>query len=80
MKSLWKSLWMVCALAGVLAGAVGCGPQQAFCPNTGTKGGVCPIVGDDAQAPPGVDADNGCPTGQHFVINPVTLVGSCVPD
>jgi hypothetical protein len=69
MKSLWKSLWMVCALAGALTVAAGCGPQQAYCPNTGNAQGVCPIQGDDAQVK-GVDAQTQqCPTGYQFLPN-----------
>jgi hypothetical protein len=79
MKSFWKSLWVVCALAGALTGATGCGPGQAYCPNSGNAQGGCLLAGDDAQAQ-GVDASSGCPAGQHFVIDPVTFVGSCVAD
>jgi hypothetical protein len=67
MKSLWKSFWMVCALAGALTAAVGCGPAKAFCPNTGTdKTGTCPIQGDDASTQ-GPDAQNvQCPPGETY--------------
>jgi hypothetical protein len=81
MKSLWKSLWMVCALAGALTAAVGCGPAKAFCPNTGTDNmGTCPIEGDDAQAQ-GVDGQTlTCPAGQHAGVNPTTFVFECLPN
>ena len=66
MKSFWKSLWVVGALAGALTGAMGCGPQQEYCPNTGTNGGTCPSQGDDAQAQ-GQDAQNPqCPAGETY--------------
>jgi hypothetical protein len=77
MKSFWKSLWVVCALAGALTGATGCGPGQAYCPNTGNAQGGCLLAGDDAQAPNGMDTSV-CPAGEMFVIDPVTLKGSCV--
>jgi hypothetical protein len=80
MKSLWKSLWMGCALFGVLAGAAGCGPQQAFCPNTGNSQGVCPILGDDGG---GImqDADNTlvCPDGSMPGFNSA-LMYVCIPN
>jgi len=41
-----KSLWILFGLSAALAIASSCGPQQAYCPNTG-KNGVCPILGDD---------------------------------
>jgi hypothetical protein len=69
MKSFWKSLWVICALAGALTGATGCGPGQQYCPNTGNTQGACPIQGDDAQAPSGIDAA-ACPPGQKFEMLP----------
>lgn len=82
MKSLWKLLGLVGALSAVItiAVAAGCGPQQAFCPNTGTSG-ICPIQGDDAQAMPGVDAEGmGCDAGSSLGIDPVTHMLTCIPN
>ncbi|HEY6475633.1 MAG TPA: hypothetical protein VI456_03575, partial [Polyangia bacterium] len=68
-----KSLLSVLALAAALGLSAGCGPQEAFCPNTSAKdaGGVCPINGDDASMP-GMDmgGGNSCPTGQGLGENP----------
>jgi hypothetical protein len=60
-----KSLLSVLALSAALGFAAGCGPQDAFCPNTSAldAGGVCPINGDDAQ-PQGDMANSNCPMGQ----------------
>jgi hypothetical protein len=79
MKSFWKSLWVVCALAGALTGATGCGPGQAYCPNTGNAQGGCLLAGDDAQAPT-QEAGAVCPPGEKPGIDPVTLKSTCVPD
>jgi hypothetical protein len=82
MKSLWKLLGLAGVLSAVLTigVAAGCGPQQAFCPNTG-NGGVCPIEGDDAQAMPGVDAQGlACDAGSSPGIDPVTHVFTCIPN
>lgn len=80
MKSLWKSLWMVCALAGALTVAAGCGPQQAYCPNTGVNGGSsCPIAGNDAQTQQ-QEAGSACPAGEKPGIDPTTHMLICVPD
>jgi hypothetical protein len=69
MKSLWKSLWLVCALSGALVGAAGCGPEQAYCPNTGTNG-VCPILGDDASMSNGGSGGSiTCDAGFQFLPN-----------
>jgi hypothetical protein len=78
MKSLWKSLWMGCALLGLLAGAVGCGPQRAFCPNIG-NGGVCPIEGDDAH-PMGGNSGGSitCDAGFIYVLGSNNMF-SCQP-
>ena len=66
-----KSLFSVLALAVALGFSAGCGPQEAFCPNTGVDGGpVCPINGDDASMT-GKDMNtNICPPGQHLGDNP----------
>ena len=78
-----KSLWMLCVLVAGLGLAAGCGPQEAFCPETG-KNGVCPIKGDlDAHVR---QMDSGgptslCPAGQHISQNPDgNIIGICVPD
>ena len=63
-----KSLLSVLALCAALGFAAGCGPQEAFCPNSDGKGGVCPIIGDDASMP-GMDM-KGCPMGQYLGDNP----------
>jgi hypothetical protein len=68
-KSLRQPLWIICALSGALAALTGCGPQQAFCPTTGTND-VCPIQGDDAKAPPPEDAGSICPGGGQAHANP----------
>lgn len=80
MKSLWKSLGMVCALAGVLTAAVGCGPAKAFCPNTGTDNtGTCPILGDDGSTQ-GVDSQvMQCPPGQSLQFNSMNQL-VCLPN
>jgi hypothetical protein len=60
------------SLLGALGLAAGCGPQEAFCPNTGVDGGpVCPINGDDGMVPT-MDMGGGmiCPTGQQLGDNP----------
>jgi len=68
-----KSLWMLCVLGLGLALGASCGPQQEFCPNTGsTMGGKCPINADDGgprQFDSGTGATQGnlCPPGQHGV-------------
>ena len=78
-----KSLWMLCVLALGLALGAGCGPQQEFCPTTGsTMGGKCPIVGDE-QHPQNTDAGDMsvCPKGTHIEANPDgNIVGICVPN
>jgi hypothetical protein len=62
-----KWLLSVFALSAALGFAAGCGPQEAFCPNTSASdaGGVCPIYGDDAMAQ-GKDMTTGCPMGQFL--------------
>ena len=78
MKSFWKSLWVVCALAGALTGATGCGPGQAYCPNTGNAQGGCLLAGDDAQAQQ-QEAGSPCPAGEKPGIDPNTHMLICVP-
>ena len=76
-----KSLWILFVLSGALAIGASCGPQQAFCPNTGNNG-VCPIVGDDAAPIQGTGGSTGpaCPTGQQLMTNPDGNAGLiCVP-
>jgi hypothetical protein len=63
-----KSLLSVLALSAVLGFAAGCGPQEAFCPNSDGAGGVCPIIGDDASMQ-GMDM-KGCPAGQYLGDDP----------
>jgi hypothetical protein len=67
-----KSLLSVLALAATLGLAAGCGPQEAFCPNTGVDGGpVCPINGDDAPVQTmDMGGTNICGSGQHLGDNP----------
>jgi hypothetical protein len=78
MKSLWKSLWMVCALAGALTAAAGCGPQQAYCPNTGVNGGSsCPIAGNDAQTQGQDAASMQCPAGETYGVLPDGIHFGC---
>jgi hypothetical protein len=63
-----RSFLSLLALAGAFGLAAGCGPQEAFCPNTGVDGGpVCPVNGDDAMLPT-MDMGSGslCPSGQYF--------------
>jgi hypothetical protein len=76
-----KSLWMLCVLAGGLALGTGCGPQEEFCPTSGSNmGGKCPIIGDDARNNV-IDGGPGslCPTGEHIEPNPDgNIVGICV--
>jgi hypothetical protein len=78
-----KSLWMLCVLSLGLALGAACGPQEEFCPNTGsTMGGKCPIVGDEMRV---VNTDGGstslCPQGQHLTTNPDgNVLGICVPN
>ena len=81
MKSLWRSLCIALALSCVVTIMVsaGCGPAKAFCPNTSpNKNGVCPILGDDGGGIQQDTSSGGCPAGEHYVIDPVTFVGSCV--
>jgi hypothetical protein len=79
MKSFWKSLWVVCALAGALTGATGCGPGQAYCPNTGNAQGGCLLAGDDAQAQ-GQDAQGlQCPPGESPGFNSANQL-VCLPN
>ena len=77
MKSFWKSLWVVCALAGALTGATGCGPGQAYCPNTGNSQGGCLLAGDDASSTnpdaQGVD----CPPGETYGVLPDGIHFGC---
>jgi hypothetical protein len=54
-----KSLLSVLALSAALGFVVGCGPQDAFCPNTSDAGGVCPINGDDVIVRP-MDMGGNC--------------------
>jgi len=80
-----KSLLSVLALSAALGLAAGCGPQNAFCPNTSAKdaGGVCPINGDDASMNMDMPNGNTCPSGQHLGENPDgNLAGGliCVPN
>jgi hypothetical protein len=66
-----KSLLSVLALSAALGFAAGCGPQDAFCPNTSAHdaGGVCPINGDDVMVRPtdmgGSCGGNTCGTGEY---------------
>jgi hypothetical protein len=68
-----KSLWMLCVLGLGLSLAGACGPQEQFCPNTGSNmNGKCPILGDDAMARQfdsgaGNSTGNLCPVGEHGV-------------
>jgi hypothetical protein len=66
-----KSLLSVLALSATLGLVAGCGPQDAFCPNTSDAGGVCPINGDDAIITP-MDMKGGglCGSGQYLGDNP----------
>ena len=76
-----KSLWILFALSAGLAIAASCGPQQAYCPNTG-KNGVCPITGDEAGVSNGTGGNggtNGCPAGQQLEPNPDGGGLICVP-
>jgi hypothetical protein len=78
-----KSLWMLCVLALGLAFGAACGPQQEFCPNTGSMmHGKCPIVGDEYHP---TNTDSGsqslCPSNQHLEPNPDgNVIGICVPN
>ncbi len=76
-----KWLWMLCVLSLGLTLAVGCGPQEEFCPISGsTMGGKCPIVGDE-QHPQNMDGGSTslCPDGTHLEPNPDgNIVGICV--
>jgi hypothetical protein len=78
-----KSVWMLCVLALGLAFSAACGPQEKFCPNTGSMmGGKCPIVGDE-QHPQNMDGgDNSiCPKGTTLEPNPDgNIIGICVPN
>ena len=77
-----KSLLSVLALAATLGLAAGCGPQEAFCPNTGVDGGpVCPINGDDAAIPTmDMGGTSLCQNGYQAVIDPTADAGyRCVP-
>ena len=78
-----KSLWMLCVLAVGLALGAGCGPQEEFCPISGsTMGGKCPIVGDE-QHPQNTDGGGNnplCPPGTKLMANPDgNINGICVP-
>jgi hypothetical protein len=66
-----KSLLSVLTLSAALGLSAGCGPQEAFCPNSGIDGGpVCPIVGDDAIIPT-MDMSSGlCGSGEFLGDNP----------
>ncbi|HLK89413.1 MAG TPA: hypothetical protein VKZ18_05950 [Polyangia bacterium] len=66
-----RSFLSLLLLSSALALGAGCGPKEAFCPNVGADaGGVCPIFGDDAQAPiQDTGTNNPCPGG-GFVENP----------
>jgi hypothetical protein len=66
-----KSFLSVLALCAALGLAAGCGPQNAFCPNTSAKdaGGVCPINGDDVMVQV-MDMASGCPVGQYLGDDP----------
>ena len=75
---------MLCVLAVGLALGAACGPQQEFCPNTGSMmGGKCPIIGDEYH-PPNMDGGSTsvCPIpGTHLTTNPDgNVLGICVPD
>jgi hypothetical protein len=76
MKSLWKSLWVICALAGALTGAMGCGPGQAFCPNIGSNG-TCPIQGDDASSTNPDAQGVQCPPGETYGVLPDGIHFGC---
>jgi hypothetical protein len=67
-----KSLLSILALAAALGLAAGCGPQEAFCPNTSAKdaGGVCPINGDDRPITLMDMRTSLCDPGQHLGDNP----------
>src|SRR5215831_2523225 len=70
MKSLLSAFLSVLALSAALGLAAGCGPQEAFCPNTSAKdaGGVCPINGDDVMVRPSDMGNCGganCGTGEY---------------
>lgn len=72
---------MLCVLAVGLAFGAACGPQQEFCPNTGTNG-KCPIAGDEKK-PTNMDGGDTslCPQGTHLAANPDGNVsGICVPN
>ena len=80
-----KSLWMLCVLALGLAVGASCGPQQEFCPNTGsTMGGKCPKAGDEGgprmfDSGTGASQGNLCGPGFHGVGNPDGSV-TCLPN
>jgi hypothetical protein len=78
-----KSLVAVLTLAGALGLTAGCTPSESFCPNVGADaGGVCPIFGDDAIAPPNDMGMSGGLCGPNFqtVIDPTADAGyRCVP-
>jgi hypothetical protein len=78
-----KSLLSVLALSAALGFTAGCGPQEAFCPNSDGAGGVCPIHGDDASMT-GMDMKNSiCNTGEHLGDNPdgnMTFICLCADD
>ena len=80
MKSLCKSLWIVLVLSGAAAGAAGCGPQQAFCPNSGNSQGVCPILGDDGPSQAGTSGGMlMCDAGFTYTLNTASGTFSCQP-
>jgi hypothetical protein len=59
-----KFLLFVCGFAAVLVGmAVGCGPQQAYCPNNTT--GLC--ISDDGGAPPPPPPEDASDTGAIII-------------
>ena len=69
MKRFWfASTFLAVVGLAVSLLTVSCGPQEAFCPNTG-DGGVCPIVGDEKSAPV-TDSGGGnvCPGGEGLII------------
>jgi hypothetical protein len=79
MKSL-QSLWMLCVLALGLAFGAACGPQDEFCPNTGTEG-KCPVGGGGERKIENTDGGSTgiCPDGTHIEPNPDgNIVGVCV--
>lgn len=73
-----KSLWILFALSAGLAIAASCGPQQAYCPNTG-KNGVCPITGDEAGVSTGMGGSTGGGCNGQLEIGPDGGL-TCVPN